>query len=185
MIKQIVTEAEEKMKRTVERMRTDLGMLRTGRASVSLLEGVRVNYYGSLVPLRQAANVGIPEARTIEVRPWDPHLAPEIEKAILKADLGMTPSNDGQVIRLIVPTLTEERRKELLKVVRKMAEDFRVAVRNERRDAVETLKKAEKRGELSEDDRTGGEHHVQRLTDSYIKKLDDVLAAKEQEITAV
>ncbi|MBI3291660.1 MAG: ribosome recycling factor [Elusimicrobia bacterium] len=185
MVKQIVIEAEEKMKRTVERLKAELLTLRTGRANASLLEGVRVEYYGSMVPLRQAANVAIPEPRIIEIRPWDHSLLPEIEKAILKTDLGMPPTNDGQVIRLMVPSLTEERRKELVKVVRKMTEEFRVAIRNERRDAVETLKKAEKRREISEDDRVSGEQAIQRLTDSYIKKIDETLAAKEHEIAAV
>lgn len=185
MIKQLVAETEEKMKRTVERMKGDLGTLRTGRASAALLEGVRVTSYGNPVPLRQAATIGIPDPRTIEIRPWDISLVPEIEKAILKADLGMTPTNDGKVVRLAVPSLTEERRRELIKVVRKIAEEFRVTVRNERRDAVELLKKAERRREISEDDRASAEQHIQRLTDSSIQRIDECLTAKEHEITSV
>src|SRR6185436_14866058 len=150
-----------------------------------LLENIRVDYYGAQTPLNQLAAIGAPEPRTLEIRPWDKAAVAEIEKAILKSDLGLTPNSDGTMIRLQIPTLTEERRKDLIKVVRKMAEEYRVSLRNERRDAVERLKKAEKAKEVTEDDRTGGEHEIQKITDIYIKKIDDLLTAKERDIMEV
>ena len=181
----LISHAEEQMQKTLHRMKSDVGTLRTGRASTALLENVRVEYYGTLTPLNQLANIGAPEARTLEIKPWDKGVIGEIEKAIQKSDLGLTPNNDGSVIRLQVPSLTEDRRKELIKVVRKMAEEYRVALRNERRDAVERLKKAEKSKEISEDDRLSGEHEIQKMTDPYIKKIDDMLAGKERDILEV
>src|SRR5882762_255159 len=169
----LISHAEEQMQKTLSRMKSDVGTLRTGRASTALLENVRVEYYGTLTPLNQLANISAPEARTLEIKPWDKGAVGEIEKAIQKSDLGLTPNNDGSVIRLQVPSLTEDRRKELIKVVRKMAEEFRVALRNERRDAVERLKKAEKAKEISEDDRVSGEHEIQKMTDLYIKRIDE------------
>ena len=181
----LISHAEEQMQKTLSRMKSEVGTLRTGRASTSILENIRVDYYGNQTPLNQLANIGAPEARTLEIRPWDKGSVSEIEKAIMKSDLGLTPTNDGSVIRLQVPTLTEERRKELIKVVRKMAEEFRVALRNERRDAVERLKKAEKAKEISEDDLTSGEHEIQKMTDLYIKKVDEMLTGKERDIMEV
>jgi ribosome recycling factor len=183
--RQIITTADEQMKRTLDKMRADLGTLRTGRASTALLENLRVEYYGSQTPLNQLAAIAAPEARTLEIRPWDKSAVGEIEKSILKSDLGLTPNNDGSIIRLQIPALTEERRKDLIKVVRKLAEEFRVALRNERRDAVDKLKKAEKAKEVSEDDRASGEQEIQKLTDSYIKRIDEMLSAKERDIMEV
>src|SRR5712691_10996015 len=183
--KAIQTTVEEQMKKTVQRMKADFGTLRTGRASAALLENIRVDYYGTATPLQQLGTVAAPESRALEIRPWDKGSLAGIEKAILKSDLGLTPSNDGNVIRLQIPALTEERRRDLIKVVRKMAEEYRVALRNERRDAVERLKKSEKAKEISEDDRVAGEQDVQKMTNSYIKQIDDLLAAKEREIMEV
>jgi ribosome recycling factor len=181
----LITRADEQMQKTLARMHGDLGTLRTGRASAALLENIRVEYYGAVTPLNQLAGIAAPEPRMLEIRPWDKAAVGEIEKAILKSDLGLTPNNDGSIIRLQIPKLTEERRKDLIKVVRKMAEEYRVSLRNERRDAVEGLKKAEKAKEITEDDRAGGEQEIQKITDSYIKKIDDLLAAKERDIMEV
>jgi ribosome recycling factor len=183
--KAILNQIESQMQKTLEKVKADFSTLRTGRASAALLEGVKVDYYGAMTPLNQLANIGTPEARTIEIRAWDKSAVQAIEKAILKSDLGLTPSNDGSVIRLQIPALTEERRKDLIKVVRKMAEEYRVALRNERRDAVESLKKSEKAKEISEDDRQAGEQDIQKLTDAFVKKIDDLLAAKERDIMEV
>jgi len=183
--KALAAHAEEQMQKTLNRMKSELGTLRTGRASSALLENVRVDYYGTSTPLNQLAAMAAPEPRTLEIRPWDKGAMPDIEKAILKSDLGLTPNNDGSVIRLQIPKLTEERRKELIKVVRKMAEEYRVSLRNERRDAVERLKKAEKAKEVTEDDRAMGEQDIQKLTDLYIKRVDDMLTIKERDIMEV
>ena len=185
MAHKALAHAEEQMQKTLTRMKGDLGTLRTGRASTSILENIRVEYYGSQTPLNQMAAMGTPEPRVLEIRPWDKGAMAEIERAIQKSDLGLTPNNDGSVIRLQIPALSEERRKDLIKVVRKMAEEYRVSLRNERRDAVEALKKAEKAKELTEDDRKTGEQDIQKLTDSYIKRVDDMLAAKERDILEV
>ncbi len=176
---------EEQMKKTLDKMRGDFGTLRTGRASGAILENIRVDYYGAMTPLNQLANIGAPEARTLEIRPWDKASLQEIEKAILKSDLGLTPNSDGSMIRLQIPALTEDRRKDLIKAVRKMAEEYRVVIRNERRDAIERLKKSEKAKEISEDDRTLGEQQIQKMTDLYVKKVDDMLTAKERDIMEV
>lgn len=173
------------MGKTLEKMKADFGTLRTGRANAALLENIRVDYYGAQTPLNQLGNIGAPEARTLEIRPWDKSVLPAIEKAILKSDLGLTPSNDGAIIRLQIPALTEERRKDLIKVVRKMAEEYRVALRNERRDAVERLKKSEKAKEITEDDRQSGEQEIQKMTDSFVKRVDDLLVSKERDIMEI
>jgi ribosome recycling factor len=156
--------------------------VRTGRASTALLEPIRVDYYGTPTPLSQVATLATPEIRLIAVQPWDPTLVPAIEKAILKSGLGVTPTSDGKVIRIAIPPLTEERRKELVKVVRKLAEDGRVAVRNVRRDANDRLKALEKDKKISEDGLRKGLEQVQDLTNRVIKEIDDVLAKKEKEI---
>ena len=181
----LIAHAEEQMNKTIQRMKSDLGTLRTGRASAALLENIRVDYYGSSTPLNQLAAMAAPEPRTLEIRPWDNGAMGEIEKAILKSDLGLTPNNDGSIIRLQIPKLTEERRRELIKVVRKMSEEYRVSMRNERRDAVERLKKAEKGKEITEDELSSGEQEIQKLTDLYIKRVDDMLAGKERDILEV
>ena len=183
--KTILTQVEDLMKKTIDKVKSELGTLRTGRASSSLLENVRVDYYNTLTPLNQLANITAPEARTLEIRPWDKAALQSIEKAIQKSDLGLNPNNDGSMIRLQIPALTEERRRDLIKVVRKMAEEYRIALRNERRDAVERLKKSQKAKEISEDDLKVGEQDIQKLTDSYIKRIDEMLAAKERDIMEV
>lgn len=183
--REILQPVESQMQKTIDKMKSDFSTLRTGRASAALLENIRVEYYGSLVALNQVAGVGAPEPRTIEIRPWDKTALPAIEKAILKSDLGLTPNNDGSIIRLQIPSLTEERRRDLIKVMRKMAEEYRVAIRNERRDAVDRLKKSEKAKEMAEDDRQAGEQDIQRMTDAFVKKVDELLAAKERDILEV
>ncbi len=180
-----LTEAEDKMKKSIERIRQEFASLRTGRATGTLLDHIKVDYYGTHTPLKQLAAVSVPEGRTIEVRPWDAGSLQAIEKAIQTSDLGLTPNNDGKMIRLLVPTLTEERRKELVKAVKKIAEEFRVSIRNDRRDAMEKIKKAEKDKTLSEDQRKSGEHVLQQLTDAYIKRVDEALAAKEKDILEI
>jgi ribosome recycling factor len=183
--KQILLAGEEPMKRTLEKLKSDFSGVRTGRASTALIEDIRVDSYGSVMPMKQVANIGTSDARTIEIRPWDVSQIGAIEKAILKSDIGLTPVNDGKIIRLSVPPLTEERRKELIKFVSKMSEEFRVAIRNERRHILEQLKKAEKDKKLTEDERKKGEAELQKLTDMYIKKIDESLAQKEKEIMIV
>jgi ribosome recycling factor len=183
--KPLLTHIETQMQKTIDRMKADFSTLRTGRASAALLENIRVEYYGTLTPLNQLANIGAPEARTLEIRPWDKGSVAFIEKAILKSDLGLTPSSDGSMIRLQIPALTEERRKDLIKVIRKMAEEYRVALRNERREAFERLKKTEKAREISEDERQTGEHDIQKMTDLYVKRIDELLATKERDIMEV
>jgi len=181
----IIGHIENQMQKTLEKMKGDFSTLRTGRASAALLENVRVDYYGAMTPINQLANVAAPEGRTLEIRAWDKAAVQAIEKAIQKSDLGLTPSNDGSVIRLQIPTLTEERRKDLIRVVRKMSEEYRVSIRNERRDGVEKLKKSEKVKEITEDDRQTAEHEIQKMTDTYVKKVDEMLASKERDIMEV
>jgi ribosome recycling factor len=184
-VRQVIGQIESQMQKTLEKMKADFSTLRTGRASSALLENVRVDYYGAATPINQLANVSAPEGRTLEIRAWDKGAIQLIEKAIQKSDLGLTPSNDGTVIRLQIPKLTEERRKDLIRVVRKMAEEYRVSVRNERRDGVEKLKKSEKVKEITEDDLQSAEQEVQKMTDLNIKKVDEMLAAKERDIMEV
>ena len=182
MAKQVLSQAERDMRRSLETVGRELGGVRTGRASTALLDHIRVEYYGTPTPLSQVATLATPETRLITVQPWDPTLVPAIEKAILKSGLGITPVSDGKVIRLAMPPLTEERRKELVKVVRKLAEDGRVAVRNVRRDANDRLKALEKDKKISEDELRKGLDEIQNLTNRIIKELDDLLARKEKEI---
>lgn len=181
-MQEIIKKAEQDMKRATEAALKDFNSVRTGRASVALLDGILVDYHGAPSPLKAVANLAIPERRLITIQPWDASLIPGIEKAILKSDLGITPSNDGKVIRLAVPALTEERRKELVKVVRKLAEEGRIIIRNIRRDANEALKKLEKNKHLSEDGVRKGVDQIQDLTNRMIKGLDELLAKKEKEI---
>ena len=182
MVEKLKKEVRAKMEKSLEALRHELSQIRTGRASPALLDAIRVEYYGTMVPITHIANVSAPEARLLVVQPWDKSTLPAIEKAILSSDLGITPSNDGNVIRLSIPPLTEERRQELVKVVRRLAEDARVAVRNIRREAVERLRKAQKDGELSEDESRRAQKEVQEITDEYIKKVGEALAQKEAEI---
>jgi len=178
----VIRKAEQDMKRATEATLKDFNSVRTGRASVALLDGIVVDYHGTPTPLKAVANMATPERRLITIQPWEASLVPAIEKAILKSDLGITPTSDGKMIRLAVPTLTEERRKELVKVVRKLAEEGRVIIRNVRRDANEALKKLEKNKHLSEDGVRKGMDQIQDLTNRMIKSLDELLEKKEKEI---
>jgi ribosome recycling factor len=184
-VKQILNDAEDVMKKALDHCHIELAKIRTGRASTSLLDSVRVDYYGQMVPLSQVATVTTPDASMILVQPWEKKLVPAIDRAIQAANLGLTPSNDGSVLRLPIPALNEERRKELVKVARKVAEESKVGVRNARRDAMDELKRAEKEQHMSEDMRKGGEADVQKLTDKYIAEVDKVLADKEADILTV
>jgi len=175
----------DKMDKTIETFKKDLAAIRTGRASLSIFEGITVNYYGSPTPINQVATMAIPESRLITIQPWDPKLLPDIEKAIQRSDLGLNPSNDGKIIRIAIPPLTEERRKQLVKQVHKRAEEARVSIRNIRRDGNEGIKKLEKEKHISEDESKRAIEEIQKLTDSYIKKVDEVLSHKEKEIMEV
>jgi ribosome recycling factor len=181
-VKQKIT---EKMDHALEHLKRDLAGLRTGRASVALLDGIKVDYYGTLTPLKQIANIGTPEARLLTVQPWEQNLIKEVEKAIMASDLGLTPSNDGKLIRIPLPPLTEERRKELIKVCKKHGEDVKVQVRGFRRDGNDELKKLQKDAKLTEDELRKAETEIQKLTDQYVQKIDEVLKKKEGEILEV
>lgn len=185
MVKDILDDAEERMKKTVEHLSRDLASIRAGRANPALLDGIMVDYYGQPTPINQLANIAIPEARLLVIQPWDKSAIPEIEKAIMKSDLGINPNNDGNVIRLAIPTLTEERRKEIVKVVRKRTEEARIATRNIRREANDAVKQAEKDKLLSEDESKKRLDDIQKLTDNTIKDIDRVLATKEKEVMEV
>ncbi|MFZ5646324.1 MAG: ribosome recycling factor [Bacillota bacterium] len=185
MAKEIVAESEANMKKTVEVVKKEFASLRAGRATPALLDKVSVNYYGTPTPISQMANITAPEARLLVIQPWDKSALPEIERAILKSDLGINPTSDGNVIRLVIPQLTQERRQELVKVIRKKAEEGRVAVRNVRRDTNDALKAKEKKGEMSEDELRRAQEEVQKLTDKYIKEIDQLTNNKEQEIMQV
>ena len=181
----IVDRAEAKMKSSIDAVRKELSSIRTGRASTGLVESLHVEYYGAETPLKQLANISVPEARSIVIQPYDRTAMASIEKAILKSDLGLTPNNDGQHIRLTIPTLTEERRKDLVKMVRKQLEEGRVAVRNVRREANDHLKAMEKEKTLSADDDKRAQERLQKLTDTYIKQIDDIGHVKEAEVMEV
>ena len=185
MIKDYLADAEERMGKTAEALKRELATLRAGRANPSLLDKVEVEYYGVMMPLNQTSNVSAPDSRTIVVQPWDKSTLKAIEKAILSSDLGLNPNNDGTVVRISIPPLTEERRKELVKVVKKKGEEAKVAVRNIRRDLIEDLKKLEKNHEVSEDDLNRGLEEAQKVTEKGIKRLDEIIAAKEAEIMEV
>ena len=178
-------EAEERMEKAVASLERDFGKLRTGRASTALVDGIRADYYGTPTPLSQMASVAVPDSRTITIQPWDKGGLAAAEKAILKSDLGLTPVNDGKLLRITIPPLTEERRKELVKIARKYGEETKVAVRNARRDANETLKKAEKDKEITEDQLKKASDSVQKLTDKYAAEVDARCAAKEKEIMEI
>jgi ribosome recycling factor len=178
----IFEDVKRKMNKVLEVMAQDLARIRTGRASVALLEGIKVEAYNASMPLPQVASLAAPEPRLLTIQPWDPTLLGDIEKAILKSDLGLTPTNDGKIIRLPIPALTTERRKELVKVVKKMGEEGKVALRNVRRDANERLKDLKKDKQMSEDDAHRAQEEVQKVTDDFIKKVDAQAADKEKEI---
>lgn len=185
MIKDIIRDSGERMKKAVDHIAAEFVKIRTGKASIGLLEGIKVDYYGTLTPLNQVGNISTPDYHTIVIQPWDKTIISVIEKSILNSNLGLNPTNDGSVIRIPIPPLNEERRKELVKLVKKMAEEGKVAVRNIRRDEIEKLKKTEKEEHISEDDRKSGEHEIQKLTDKYIKEVEEVLSKKEKEIMEV
>jgi len=185
MINEVIAETEERMKKTVDALRHELATIRTGRATPSLVDRVLVEYYGTPTPLQQLANITVPEAQQLIIRPYTAKDIPAIEKALAKSDLNLTPTNDGQQIRIIIPALNEERRRELNKLVAKRGEEARVAVRNVRRDAISDLREMEKESMISEDDGRRGQEKVQEKTDAYIKRVDEVIREKEEEIMKV
>jgi ribosome recycling factor len=185
MIKDILKVTKDRMSKAVEHLTAEFIKVRTGKASVGLLEGVKVDYYGTPTPINQVGNLNTPDFHTITVQPWDKTVIPIIEKAILNANLGLNPSSDGTLIRIPIPPLNEERRKELVKHTKKLAEDAKISVRNIRRDEIEKLKKTEKEEHISEDDRKHGETEIQKLTDQYIKEVEALVQKKEKEIMEV
>jgi ribosome recycling factor len=184
-IDDLIQDATRRMDKSVEAAQTEFATLRTGRASPALLDRIQIDYYGQKTPLKQLATIGAPESRLITVQPFDPNSLQAIERAIQESDLGLTPSNDGKIIRLPIPQLTEERRQELVKVVRGMAEDGRVAVRNVRRDVIHHLKELVDKGEVGKDEEHRAEENVQKLTDEHTKRIDELLQRKEAEILEV
>ncbi|PIE70615.1 MAG: ribosome recycling factor [Deltaproteobacteria bacterium] len=185
MIEDVYQDAKERMGKTLESLDAEMKKVRTGRASLTLLDSVRVDYYGTPTPLAQMASLAIPESRLITIQPWDATVLKDIEKGILAANIGLTPSNDGKIIRVSIPPLTEERRKEIVKQVGKTCEEYRVAVRNIRRDANEMLKSLKKDGDIAEDDMFKGQDRVQKLTDDHVKQIDTLYQEKEKEILEV
>lgn len=181
----VIQETKGKMGKAAEALKAEFARFRTGRASPALLEGILVEYYGSQLPINQVGSIAVQEGRTLVITPWDKGALAEIEKSIQKSDLGLTPVNDGKVVRINLPTPNEERRKEMVKQAKKMAEEARVTVRNIRRDSNELIKKIQKEGTLSEDDLRKGETEIQKLTDQFISQLDQLLAHKEKEILEV
>lgn len=182
MIESIFKDTRESMEKSIVALKNELNRIRTGRASLSILDDIRVDYYGTLTPLDQMASLSVPESRLITIQPWDVSIIKEIEKVILKSDLGLTPSNDGKLIRISIPTLTEERRKQLVKVVQKKGEEHKIAVRNIRRDSNDLLKGLKKDGDISEDDAFRAQDQVQKITDEHTNRMDEICKEKEQEI---
>lgn len=185
MMKDVITKTRQGMEKSIEALKKDFTKVRTGRASVSLLDDVRIDYYGTPTPLSQVGTLAVPEPRLITITPWEKKLIPDIEKAILKSDLGLNPASDGILVRLAIPPLTEERRKEMCKVLKRLGEESKIALRNIRRDGNDGLKKLEKEKEISEDDLKRGEKEIQELTDQFVKKVDETVAAKEKEVMEV
>ena len=185
MLETVFSETEVKMKKTVEHFQSELASMRAGRATPALLEKITVDYYGQPTPVNQTATISVPEPRLLVIQPWDKSQIEAIEKAILKSDLGINPTNDGNVIRLAVPQLTEERRQQLVKNLRRLAEEEKVAIRNIRRDGNDLLKDLEKEGEISEDDLRRNLEEIQEMTNTYIKEIDQLLSQKEEEILEV
>jgi len=185
MTKEVLDDAKQQMAKAVDSMKIALSKVRTGRASIGILDGIMADYYGTLTPLNQLATLATPEARLITIQPWDKGAFSAIEKAILKSDLGLTPMNDGKIIRVPIPPLNEERRRELVKYCKKLSEDFKIEVRNHRRDTNALLKDMEKEKEISKDELAKAQDEVQALTDEHIRKIDNLLADKEREIMEV
>lgn len=182
---EVISEMNDKMETSLEAYRRDLSKIRTGRASLSLLDGIKVSSYGSQMPLNQVAALTIPESRLIMIQPWDTQLLSVIDKEIQKANLGFTPASDGKVLRISIPQLTEDRRKELVKQVKKISEDFRITIRGHRRDAIDILKQKKKDKEISEDDLFVKQDEAQKATDTFIKQIDAIMADKEKEVMSV
>jgi ribosome recycling factor len=185
MYDDVIDNTHKRMSKAIDALKKEFSKIRTGRASIALFDDIRVDYYGTPTPLNQVGTLAIPESRLITIQPWEKNLIPEIEKAILKSDLGLNPISDGQLVRISIPPLTEERRKEMVKLTKRMGEDAKIAVRNVRRDANETLKNSEKKKEFSEDQLKRGEKTIQELTDKFVKKVDEVVAAKEKEVMEI
>jgi ribosome recycling factor len=185
MLNDVYKDTRERMDKALENLGREYSRIRTGRASTTLLDGIRVDYYGTPTPLNQLATLTIPDPRTIMIQPWDQTVVGDVEKAILKSELGLTPMNDGKLIRINIPTLTEERRRDLVKIVKKMAEEAKVAIRNIRRDANDLIKDLKKEKEISEDDQFKGQDEIQKITNEAISKTDDICASKEQEVMEV
>lgn len=185
MIKDVLKETEERMNKAVDALRVDLATIRTGRASPALVERLSVEYYGTPTPLNQLATISVPEPRLLAIRPWDPNALADVERAILKSELGLTPVNDGKIIRLAIPRLTEERRQELVKVVGKRVEDGKIAIRNIRRDAIEDLREMESEKLVSEDQFYRAKDDVQEITDEFVDRMDEIGHDKEREITEI
>ena len=184
-MKEIQNKLQQQMDKTIEALKHEFATIRAGRANAQMLDKIRVDYYGTPTPINQVGSISVPEPRTLMINPWDKSAMKEIEKAIRNSDLGFNPTNDGEVIRISVPALTEERRKELCKQAKKASEEFKVRIRNERRDANDKLKKLEKEGEITEDDLKKAQDNVQKMTDKYTKEIDTLLDAKEKDIMAV
>lgn len=185
MIKELCQETRDRMVKSVQALEKEMTRVRTGRATTTMLDGVKVDYYGTLTPLHQMASIAIPESRLITIQPWDMSAIKEVEKGILKANLGLTPSSDGKIIRISIPPLTEERRRDIAKTVHTICEDFKVAVRNIRRDSNDTLKSLQKDGDISEDENFMAQKEVQEITDVFIKKIDAIFATKEKEVLEI
>ncbi len=185
MVEETISEMKVKMDKSIDSLHRELGKVRTGRASLSILDGIKVDYYGTITPLNQMATLSVPESRLITIQPWDASAIEVIEKAILTSDLGLNPSNDGKMIRLSIPPLTEERRREMAKLAKKFTEDARISVRNARRDGNELLRDLEKEKEISEDDLKRSQGEVQGITDEYIKKIDSIIKSKEMDIMEI
>jgi ribosome recycling factor len=185
MLQDVYKDTESQMNKVIESLKRDFAGIRTGRASIGLLDGITVDYYGTPTPLNQMATLSVPESSLIVIQPWDVSVIKQVEKALLRSDLGITPSNDGKVIRLAVPALTEERRKELAKLVKKRAEEKKVALRQARRDANDMLKALEKDKDITEDDLHQGQDHVQKITDKFVDIIDELSAKKETEILEI
>lgn len=185
MISEIKAEAKEKMEKSTQSLKNELKKIRTGRASLNVLDDIRVDYYGTSTPLNQMATLAVPESRLISIQPWDVSVIKDIEKAILKSNLGLTPNSDGKIIRITIPPLTEERRREIVKQVNRMCEEYRVAIRNIRRDANDMFKDLKKEGEISEDDMFKAQEQIQKLTDEHIGRIDGIYRDKEKEVLEV
>lgn len=185
MFTEIYSDTESRMNKALAALKSEFNAVRAGRANPALLDRLSVEYYGTMTPIKQMANISAPEPRLLVIQPWDKSSIPEIEKAILKSDLGLTPNNDGSVIRLPIPQLTQERRAELVKVVRKKAEECKIAIRNIRRDANDLIKEMQKAGEISEDDERRSQEEIQKITDKFVKMVDEQLSHKEAEIMEV